>query len=135
MKFNIEKLPEPFRSGLVELSRDYAFETGGGVVLTAANGEAGIKKSADGFEISYGKPCEFYREFVKLLHGETGEKEKCAFESMGIMLDCSRNAVLKVSAVKEYIRLISCMGYDTLMLYTEDTYEIESEPFFWVSAR
>jgi len=46
------------------------------------------------------------------------------------MLDCSRNAVLKVSAVKKYVRLLACMGYDTLMLYTEDTYEIESEPYF-----
>lgn len=46
------------------------------------------------------------------------------------MFDCSRNAVLKVSAVKKYIRLLAVMGYDTLMLYTEDTYEMESEPYF-----
>ena len=49
---------------------------------------------------------------------------------LGVMLDCSRNAVLKPEKVKEFARIIRKMGYDTLMLYTEDTYEIESQPYF-----
>lgn len=46
------------------------------------------------------------------------------------MLDCSRNAVMKPKRLKEFIQLIKKMGYNTLMLYTEDTYEIEDEPLF-----
>lgn len=49
---------------------------------------------------------------------------------LGVMLDCSRNAVLKVETVKHYADIIKKMGYNTLMLYTEDTYEIESQPYF-----
>ena len=49
---------------------------------------------------------------------------------LGIMIDCSRNAVMKPSKVKEYADYMSKFGYDTLMLYTEDTYEIEGEPYF-----
>lgn len=49
---------------------------------------------------------------------------------LGVMLDCSRNAVMKPEKVKEYARIIRKMGYNTLMLYTEDTYEIESHPYF-----
>ena len=49
---------------------------------------------------------------------------------LGVMLDCSRNAVMKPEKVKEYAQIIRKMGYNTLMLYTEDTYEIEPEPYF-----
>lgn len=50
--------------------------------------------------------------------------------SLGIMLDCSRNAVMKPEKVKEFAKLIAGMGYNMLQLYTEDTYEIKDEPFF-----
>jgi hypothetical protein len=49
---------------------------------------------------------------------------------LGVMLDCSRNAVMKPEAVKSFVDIIQKMGYNTLMLYTEDTYEVEGEPLF-----
>ena len=49
---------------------------------------------------------------------------------MGVMVDCSRNGVLTVESVKRYADIIKKMGYNTLMLYTEDTYEIDNNPFF-----
>jgi len=52
------------------------------------------------------------------------------FDTFGIMIDCSRNAVMTVGELKKFISLVSKMGYNQLQLYTEDTYEIEGEPFF-----
>lgn len=130
MNFDITAIPEKFRTGLRELKDDYGFALDGGIGLTAQTGEPGITQTSDGFTITYKKDCEFYREFVKLLNGRQSCREACAFKSLGVMLDCSRNAVLKVSAVKKYVRLLACMGYDTLMLYTEDTYELDGEPYF-----
>ena len=49
---------------------------------------------------------------------------------LGVMLDCSRNAVMRVETVKQYANIVKQMGYNTIMLYTEDTYEIEGQPFF-----
>lgn len=49
---------------------------------------------------------------------------------LGVMLDCSRNAVMTVDSVKKYVKIIAKMGYDTLMLYTEDTFEVDNEPLF-----
>ena len=49
---------------------------------------------------------------------------------LGVMFDCSRNAVMKVSTVKKYADILKRMGYDTIMLYTEDTYEVDNQPFF-----
>nr|WP_296487053.1 beta-N-acetylhexosaminidase [uncultured Acetatifactor sp.] len=48
----------------------------------------------------------------------------------GIMLDCSRNGVMKTEAIERYAGIMAKMGYDTLMLYTEETYEVDNEPFF-----
>ena len=46
------------------------------------------------------------------------------------MIDCSRNAVMNVKSIKRFVDLLVKMGYDTLMLYTEDTYEVNHQPFF-----
>lgn len=130
IQFDISHLPVDFIMGLNELREDYKISLQGETVLTVKKGIAGFRKTVNGYEITYAKECEFYREFVKLLNGETDMQEKRIFDTMGLMLDCSRNAVLTVNTAKKYIRLAACMGYDTLMLYTEDTYEIESEPYF-----
>ena len=52
------------------------------------------------------------------------------FRRLGVMLDMSRNGVMTVDAVKRFLRVMNKMGYNCLELYTEDTYEIEGEPFF-----
>ncbi len=48
----------------------------------------------------------------------------------GTMLDCSRNAVMTVDSVKQWIDLTADLGYNMLMLYTEDTYEVVNQPYF-----
>lgn len=58
------------------------------------------------------------------------EEIKTKIDLLGVMLDCSRNAVLNVKSVKKYIRQLAILGYDYLELYTEDTYEIKEEPKF-----
>lgn len=63
-------------------------------------------------------------------HENAGGAEMSDIKTLGIMLDCSRNAVMKSEKVKEFAKLISDMGYNMLMLYTEDTYEVNDEPFF-----
>ena len=52
------------------------------------------------------------------------------YKRFGVMLDVSRNGVMKVSEVKKYIDYLVRMGYNTLELYAEDLYEIEGEPYF-----
>ncbi len=51
-------------------------------------------------------------------------------ERLGVMLDCSRNAVMKPEKIKEFIDILAKIGYNTLELYMEDTYEIPGEPYF-----
>ena len=49
---------------------------------------------------------------------------------LGVMIDCSRNAVMNLKSLKRFVDIIKLMGYDTLMLYTEDTYEVDGHPLF-----
>lgn len=58
------------------------------------------------------------------------DKNKKEYRFFGVMLDMSRNAVMKVSEVKKMIDHLHKMGYNMLQLYTEDTYEIDGEPYF-----
>ena len=52
------------------------------------------------------------------------------FNRFGVMLDMSRNAVMKVDELKKFMIIIKKMGYNAVGLYLEDTYEIDGEPFF-----
>lgn len=49
---------------------------------------------------------------------------------LGVMVDCSRNAVMNVDALKRFVDDLAKMGYNLLQLYTEDTYEVKGEPLF-----
>lgn len=52
------------------------------------------------------------------------------FDTLGVMIDMSRNAVMSMDGLKRFLPLLAQMGYNTVFLYTEDTYEIEGEPYF-----
>ncbi|MCQ3035512.1 MAG: beta-N-acetylhexosaminidase [Bacilli bacterium] len=52
------------------------------------------------------------------------------YRHFGVMLDCSRNQVMNVNSLKRFIDCLVKMGYNTLELYTEETYEVNNEPYF-----
>ena len=52
------------------------------------------------------------------------------FDTIAVFLDMSHNAVMTVPALCDFIVLSKKMGYNAVMLYMEDTYTIESEPYF-----
>lgn len=61
--------------------------------------------------------------------GDFEYSENPVFNMRCVMLDMSRNAVMKVCAVKKYLLYMAAMGLNTVMLYTEDTYELKEYPF------
>ena len=48
----------------------------------------------------------------------------------GVMLDMSRNGVMKVDEIKKYASIVKKMNYNMIQLYMEDVYEVEGEPYF-----
>lgn len=56
--------------------------------------------------------------------------ESSPFKTFGVMYDCSRNAVPKVETVKRRLLRLALLGYNRVMLYCEETYRLDGEPFF-----
>lgn len=88
-----------------------------------------------------GKTTIYYktkRDFARaLLLVKTHDQEKefvlteeSPFDSRCFLVDCSRNGILNLATVKKLIRILAMLDYTSLMLYTEDTYEVVNEPVF-----
>jgi len=52
------------------------------------------------------------------------------FNTFGVMIDLSRNAVMVLPELKKFIALLAKMGYNQVQLCMEDTYEVDGEPYF-----
>jgi len=51
-------------------------------------------------------------------------------EFMGVQLDCSRGGVPHVAALQDWAVQLSLYGFNALLLYMEDVYEVQGETFF-----
>ena len=103
--------------------------------ITFAQGQClQVEKRGNAATITYGRRVELFRGLGLLAEHSAEENysttQPARFKMDGMMLDCSRNGVMKLDVVKKFIRYMAIMGLDTLMLYTEDTYEIPEYPYF-----
>ena len=90
-----------------------------------------VNQTGDTITITYNKVNMALRMVGAVMSGILPEKaDYCPFEMFGVMIDCSRNAVMTVDYMKTYLDRLAILGYNTVMLYTEETYHIEGEPFF-----
>lgn len=101
---------------------------------TEAN-RTGFQYYDDKVVVYYHEPVQLYRAVSLLVEAIRAGSTEGIMESpwhtlLAPMVDCSRNAVNTVSAVKKLVRHLALMGYNSLMLYTEDTYEIPEQPYF-----
>lgn len=56
--------------------------------------------------------------------------EEVPVSNPGFMLDCSRNAVMNPKTFCELVQVLAKLGYTRVLLYMEDTYEVDGEPYF-----
>lgn len=83
----------------------------------------------DEIEILYSSIAQRNRALLALTTTMHDVSEISVVKDLGVMVDCSRNAVPKISTLKKFIRYISFMGYTFLGLYMEDTLKIDGEPY------
>lgn len=96
----------------------------------APEGVMEVRRVGAAAVIHYGGTAQACRGIGTLLAGIDHCRESTSFQSLGIMLDCSRNAVMKVDHFKGWLRQLALLGYNMAMLYTEDTYELPCESYF-----
>jgi len=123
--------------GVREITNDLPPEIGGTIIASFC-GAPGLsaRLTENGGEAAFSKPCELFRSIGLLTAGMAYQEkpfsqiENIPFKTLGVMYDCSRNSVPTVETLKAIIRRMALMGYNALMLYTEDTYTLESRPEF-----
>jgi len=138
--WNRRELQPELVAALETLAEEYPLREGrGGPRLTFAPGGAPgsivLSRSDDVVRIEYGAMCDALRGVGAALAGlpqesEGALSERRPFDTLGIMLDCSRNAVMKVEHLRYWLRRLALLGYNMVMLYTEDTYKLPGEPLF-----
>ena len=143
MKITVYSDPE-LKEGIVELVKEYGFELSDTLNSEQFN-KVFIKKSEknfitfdnDAYNIEYTEKVYAFRLFTQVLtrfkinrHFDYNFEFEPKLEYLTYMLDCSRNAVMKSLSIKQLIRYLASMGYNRLMLYTEDTYEVKKYPYF-----
>lgn len=139
MRISFQGEIDSLLAGIHILAKELAFEVGAGelaVTVQRREGELVVEKDHNSATICFEKEIHFFRGLGLLLEGiAKGEtnfsiRELPQFKTNGAMFDCSRNAVMRLETVKSILRKMAIMGLDTLMLYTEDTYEISNRPYF-----
>jgi hypothetical protein len=136
--WNRSELQPELVAALEALGQEYPLVEGAGApqlqfAQDAPPGSVTVSRHQGAIGISYGAPSDALRGLGAALAGLPAEgelRERRGFDTFGIMLDCSRNAVMKVEHLKRWLRRLSLLGYNMVMLYTEDTYRLSGEHFF-----
>lgn len=129
------ELPQELAAGLAEMLGHEGFVcTEDGIRITAHRAlQFSVQYSDHCLAVGYQSIVQFFRALSYLKQDQPASfsiSRQPAFSENGIMLDCSRNAVLTPESVCLMLRKMALMGLNTAMLYTEDTYEIPEQPYF-----
>ena len=130
---DIAHIMEGTRAQAADLNLTLA-EDGFPVAVTIRKGPLEVLTETESGAIFCGSRAEFFRGLT-MLAARFDERpfrvrETPSLDLLGAMLDCSRNAVPTMAAVKTFLRRLSRMGYNAVLLYTEDTYEVAGRPYF-----
>jgi hexosaminidase len=127
--------------GLQHLAPDYYFELAPDGLCVQVEQRDGspivVSKQGNQAAIRYAEKVHFFRAFGLLLEQlqagfqEISITEEPQFATNGAMFDVSQgNAVPRVATVKSILKRMAVMGLNMFMLYTEDNYVVEGEPYF-----
>lgn len=134
VKLNLSFLPEELRAPVLDECAYLGIAVAeDGAVLRVKKGDRIAASRENGeYIITYRAKNEIFRAltlFSNLPEGyEISQDGKV--DLLCYMADCSRNAVLSVDGAKKLIRVLAAAGYNGLMLYTEDTYEVPGYKYF-----
>lgn len=134
LKLNIIGMPPYLKSGLREAAAELAIELApeGLPVEVRQAGSLRAELSENSGLLTYSREVEIFRGLAHMAREGIGchVEEHVRFDTNGFMLDASRNAVPKTETIRFLLRRMALMGLNLLMLYTEDTYEVEGYPYF-----
>lgn len=136
MKFHFH-VDNAFQSGISRLESLLNFaQAADGIPVYAVCGDRIGASLIDGIgTIYYQKKHHFFRELGVFVENTRKSAsfdltEDSFFETIGVMFNMSNMAPSTVEGTKELLDYLAVMGYNMMMLYTEDTIKLESRPCF-----
>ncbi len=133
--WRVDETPEELHPLLGVLEEEYpVFSSGRGLKLKFRRIDAEgtisrVSRTPGEVLVEYNSISAAARGIGSALAKLDGE-ETTPFKTLGIMLDVSRNMVMTPDHLKMWFRRMALSGYNMIMLYTEDVYELEGESFF-----
>lgn len=128
----------PLAAGIRILSKELSFcwtDDGMPVGIEQRTGNLQVHIENDSAIIRYEEKIHFFRALgllVESLAAHQGSRrieEQPHFTLNGAMFDASRNAVMTTGSIKKMMLRMALMGLNGFMLYTEDTFTVESNPY------
>ena len=135
MKFNFN-VEADLLIGIDRLKSVLGFESGNGITVTAVKSDKlGVTLKNNEAVIYYTQKAFFYRMLGILVNNAKTKTEfehfdDTFFETMSVMIDTSRCGVPSVKTINKMVDYLAVMGYNMVMLYTEDTIELKNRPYF-----
>lgn len=137
LRFDPDACPSDLRRGLRQLVADRPQQFSGGsdaVEVRFKHWRApGLRaESRDGVAmVRYGQRNDAFRALGRLLVDAAAPFDEAPLlDTRGVMLDVSRNGVMRVDQVRSLLCHLALLGVNTFLLYTEDTYAVPGEPLF-----
>ncbi|MNB71282.1 Glycosyl hydrolase family 20, catalytic domain [compost metagenome] len=95
-----------------------------------------VEANGEGLHIQFYRKIHFFRAVGLLIEALRSQsefriEEVPQFEMNGPMFDVSQGgAVIRTDSVKAFLRRMALMGLDMIMLYAEDSFDLEGHPYF-----
>lgn len=136
MKLNFLNLPMELKEGIQRLGTilDYDISPAGVELSVSKSNVISAKLENGKGVITYKEKNHFFRAlglFVEHARKETSfyVEEVPPFDTVGVML-FSTSTIYNVSTIKRHLDYLAVMGYNLVMMYTENSFEVETRPYF-----
>lgn len=139
MKIEWMGLEERYRSGMREFMRFHEVEEGtGGLrvqILTKEGEGIAIRREGNEVELRLDDKGRAFRALTLLLQRQDETRFEYAegryFDTCGAMFDGSQaSSLLNTASCKKLMLVLAGMGFNQMMLYCEDCYEVPGEPYW-----
>lgn len=141
MKMLFENLPKRLESGMSDfLKFHHIAESSDGLTVSVkfnSDNQLMVSKAGNQLIFDVSKENQIFRavtltmEQLKDNNSDFSIEENCYFDLGCPMFDQSQaSSLMNLDSCKKMMLILAGMGFDSMMLYCEDCYEVEGEPYF-----
>ena len=135
LKLNLSQLTAELQASARELLPQIGCqEADCGLVVESRQWENGLSVTVeDAVKICWQHPYQFFRGLAhikEVLRTGCPIRENPDFRWLSYMADVSRGGAMSIPAIQKMIRWLSAMGFNDMMLYMEDMFEVPEYPYF-----